>query len=81
MDERAELHPGEKRLLTYATTECPHLPTTMVADVQAVLSSAATADQHLIAHITTLLDRLDELLEQHGFDGQMRQQSEEGETQ
>ena len=81
MDERAELHPGEKRLLTYATTECPHLPTTMVADVQAVLSSAATADQHLIAHITTLLDRLDDLLQAQGFDVHMRQQSEEGETQ
>ena len=75
MDESAELHPGEKRLLTYATNECPHLPTTMVADVQAVLSSAATADQHLIAHITTLLDRLDDLLQAQGFDGQMQQQS------
>ena len=75
MDERAELHPGEKRLLTYATNECPHLPTNMSADVVAVLSSAATADQHLIAHLTTLLDRLDELLEAQGFDVQMRQQS------
>ena len=81
MDERAELHPGEKRLLKYAINECPHLPTTMVADVQAVLSSAATADQHLIAHITTLLDRLDDLLQAQGFDVHMRQQSEEGETQ
>ena len=81
MDERAELHPGEKRLLTYAINECSHLPTNMSADVQAVLSSAATADQHLIAHITTLLDRLDDLLQAQGFDGQMRQQAIEGETQ
>ena len=81
MDERAELHPGEKRLLTYATNECPHLPTNVSTDVLAVLSSAATADQSVVTHINTLLDRLDELLEQHGFDGHMRQQSEEGETQ
>ena len=62
------LHPGEKRLVVLACTLCPKLPIDMVADVNAVLYSAATNDQLIVTDVNRLVDRLDDLLEQEGFD-------------
>jgi hypothetical protein len=64
------LHPGEKRLLAFARSECTLLPTALDADIADVLAAAGTASDTLVAHITRLLDRLDELLAGAGFDSQ-----------
>lgn len=60
-------HPGEKRLIAFAIAECALLPENMAADVEAVLSSAS-APAVVVGRVTTLLDRLDALLGQHGID-------------
>ena len=62
------LHPGEKRLLTFALGRCERLPSNMEADVKAVLRASSTADPSLIHHLDTLMDHLDELLAREGFD-------------
>jgi hypothetical protein len=63
-----ELHPGEKRLLEQAQSRCARLPVDMAENVAAVLAAAATGDPLLLARLETLLDHLDQLLEQEGFD-------------
>jgi hypothetical protein len=62
------LHPGEKRLLAFVHTECPLVPTAMDADVAAVLAAAGTATSEMVGHLSRLLDRLDDLLAEAGFD-------------
>ncbi len=57
------LHPGEKRLLALAHRECTLLPTAMDADIAAVLAAGGRASAEVVGHLTRLLDRLDELLE------------------
>ena len=65
------LHPGEKRLLAFAHSECALLPTAIDADIAAVLAVAGTASDTVVVHLTRLLDRLDELLTGAGFDPQI----------
>jgi len=60
------LHPGEKRLLAAAQTDCEKLPADMEADVSAVLGASA-ANETLLGNVNRLLDRLDTLLGQEGF--------------
>jgi predicted nucleotidyltransferase len=56
-------HPGEKRMLTYATKHCKLLPKNMKDDVEHVIwGLAATDTSTLLEAITMLLDRLDILL-------------------
>jgi hypothetical protein len=56
-------HPGEKRLLSFAATRCARTPPHLVADVQAVLATAAhPAPWELLPRLTVLLDGLDALL-------------------
>ena len=62
------LHPGEKRLLTFALGRCERLPDNMEAEVKAVLHASGTVDPALIHHLDTLMDHLDELLAREGFD-------------
>lgn len=62
------LHPGEKRLLAYARSECALLPAEMEADVAAVLASTATASEELMTQLDRLLNRLDDALQESGFD-------------
>lgn len=61
------LHPGEKRLIAFATAECALLPEEMTADVEAVLISASDPER-IVGRVTVLLDHLDALLEQQGID-------------
>ena len=62
------LHPGEKRLLELAAEHCVLVPTNMRAHLEKALQAASSADQTLIAAIDKLLDGLDHLLLQEGFD-------------
>lgn len=62
------LHPGEKRLLAYAQTECAMLPANLPIDVTALLASAASGQPGTIACANALLDHLDVLLEQEHVD-------------
>ncbi len=57
-------HPGEKRLLAYAS-RCVALPENMVTDVEAVLRAPP---ETVMGELTRLLDRLDAPLEREGFD-------------
>jgi len=61
-------HPGEKRLVSRAYAQCEKLPVEMASDIAAVLHASATSDPKLMTLLTRLLDRLDQLLEQEGFD-------------
>ena len=60
------LHPGEKRLLTFAA-HCERVPVGMAGDVEAVLGASGRVDSALIHHLDRLMDRLDDLLTQEGF--------------
>jgi hypothetical protein len=55
------LHPGEKRLVSLALAGCQELPEGMASDIEAVLVASAVGDPTLLTHLTSLLDRLDEL--------------------
>jgi hypothetical protein len=50
------LHPGEKRLIAFAHSECTLLPTAMDADIAAVLAAAGMASAEVVVHLTRLLD-------------------------
>jgi hypothetical protein len=62
------LHPGEKRLMEWAQAHCTHLPVEMADQIEAVLQAACLGDSRLVQQANTLLDNLDELLRQEGFD-------------
>lgn len=62
------LHPGEKRLVKQAVTLCATLPAAMADDVAAALRAAGAPDEHLLQHVTRLLDRLDAWLAGQGLD-------------
>lgn len=62
------LHPGEKRLVAWAEAHCARLPVGMAASVNAVLQSACRVNGSLPAAVHTLIDALDDLLRQEGFD-------------
>ncbi len=62
------LHPGEKRLLELAVEHCAKIPTNMRAQVEKVLRSASSDHQTLIGAIDELIDGLDHLLLEEGFD-------------
>jgi len=63
-----ELHPGEKQLVSRALSQCEKLPIGMVTDIDAVLQASATTDPDFLTLLSRLLDRLDELLVEEGFD-------------
>ncbi|MGC9395946.1 MAG: nucleotidyltransferase family protein [Anaerolineae bacterium] len=66
----AVLRPGEKRLLEIATERCTKRPPAMREQVEAVLRAAADvdADETLVHAIDHLIDDLDVILLQEGFD-------------
>jgi len=61
-------HPGEKRLLKTASESCARVPGEMVNQVEGVLRAVSSADQSLVVRIEELLDGLDQLLLEEGFD-------------
>jgi predicted nucleotidyltransferase len=61
-------NPGEKRLLEIASERCAKIPKQMSSQVTDVLRAASSADQSLIAKIEALVDGLDHLLLEEGFD-------------
>lgn len=61
-------HPGEKRLIAYAQAQCERLPANMAEHIEAVLQAAGVADGRIVDCVQALLDRLDDLLRQEGFD-------------
>jgi hypothetical protein len=62
------LHPGEKRILSFAHNECPQLPTAVDADIASVLAASGVATTDVLVHLNRLLDRLDDQLTAAGFD-------------
>lgn len=62
------LHPGEKRLATWIDQLCPVRPLEMQDDIKAVLRAAGENTPDLEKHLAKLLDGLEELLEDQGFD-------------
>lgn len=63
----AELHPGEKRLLTYVQEHCARLPEDMVADCTAILMYKAEDIPTLPRRVDRLIDALDVWLMQEGY--------------
>jgi len=61
-------NPGEKRLLTIAAQRCARLPKDMSLHVERVLHAATLTDPSLITDIEALVDGLDQLLREEGFD-------------
>lgn len=62
------LHPGEKRLLEFALTNCAHIPHCMSRDIVGVLHAAGSTDKQIIKKIDTLVNNLNQLLLNAGFD-------------
>jgi hypothetical protein len=61
------LHPGEKRLLDWAQAHCTRLPLNMASQLTALLQAACSMDG-VLQQANVLLDNLDDLLRQEGFD-------------
>ena len=61
-------NPGEKRLLQAASERCAKVPGEMVDQVEGVLRAVSLANQSLITKIEELIDGLDQLLLEQGFD-------------
>ncbi len=62
------LHPGEKRLIEWTQAHCSQLPAEMADQVKAVLQAACAVDGRVMQRVNALLDNLDDLLRQEGFD-------------
>jgi len=62
------LHPGEKRLPALAAERCAKAPANMRGQVENALRAAPSANQAFLAAIDELIDGLDRLLRQEGFD-------------
>ena len=63
-----EPNPGEKRLLSIAPARCAKTPPSMVEDITALLRACADPDPDLLTRLHLLLDRLDQLLLEDGFE-------------
>jgi hypothetical protein len=63
-----KLHPGEKRMLEFAVNNCNILPVNMEAEIDSILLLKAEDISDLPIRITRLLDHLDQILENEGFE-------------
>ncbi len=63
-------NPGEKRLLERASESCARIPPAMAGQVRGVLGAASVAEQNIVERIEELIDGLDQLLLDEGFDPQ-----------
>jgi hypothetical protein len=64
----AVLHPGEKRLIEWAQAHCLRLPVDMAEQITALLQAACSLDGSVMQRTIALLDNLDDVLRQEGFD-------------
>jgi hypothetical protein len=62
------LHPGEKRLVAWAQANCAQLPVGMAASIEKVLQAACQVGESLPVAVHALIDPLDDLLREEGFD-------------
>jgi hypothetical protein len=62
------LHPGEKRLMEWAQANCAQTPVGMAEQVAALLQATCSTDDRVVKQTNVLLDNLDDLLHQQGFD-------------
>jgi len=56
------LHPGEKRLISFALDNCKRLPDNFKADMESVMRASPADGERLLADIDELLNQLDFLL-------------------
>jgi hypothetical protein len=61
-------NPGEKRLLEIASKRCTKIPEEMAEQITSVLRAVSSADQRLITKLEVLIEGLDRLLREEGFD-------------
>jgi hypothetical protein len=61
------LHPGEKRLMEWTQARCAQVPSGIAEQVSALLQAASSTDGRVIKQTNVLLDNLDDLLHQQGF--------------
>jgi hypothetical protein len=62
------LHPGEKRLLTFAEQTCPLLPDNMAADIRTLATPQSIDKRTWLQHLHHLNEAMDQLLIAQGFD-------------
>lgn len=60
-------HPGEKRLIETAEACCERLPKQFAVDVRILVRNTGSEEIDLMADVTRLLDRLDDLLKREGL--------------
>ena len=61
-------NPGEKRLVQIASEHCAKIPNGMAQQVEGVIRAASSPDELLVEKIEALVDRLDGLMREEGFD-------------
>jgi hypothetical protein len=62
------LHPGEKRMLEFAVRNCDLLPVNAESDIASILLLNAEDISGVPIRVTRLLDHLDQMLENEGFE-------------
>jgi len=62
------LHPGEKKLLKFVKEECALVPEDLGGLIGQILQFGSVGDLELMKKLDTLIDGLDEILANHGFD-------------
>lgn len=63
-----QFHPGEKRLVEFAVNHCALLPVDLESDIASILLLPAAEVVDLPGRVATLLDHLDQLLENEGIE-------------
>jgi len=62
------LHPGEKKIIRFIMSECSKIPTDIERKVEYILQLGAIGDVNLLMELDGLIDDLDEILKDQGYD-------------
>ncbi|HEY52742.1 MAG TPA: DUF4037 domain-containing protein [Caldilineae bacterium] len=62
------LNPGEKKIIKFVQAECSKIPIDLERQIDDILQSAAIGDKIIMERIDKLIDGLDEILVDEGFD-------------